>query len=105
MELVPVKNGSILHKIIKIRAISRLNQPDLDVVQQVVEASSEVIDSSFGRELRNESTTTFLVGGQKQNIFQINNGPPDPDDDPEENWLNDNFGNEPFVRDRIVPFF
>ena len=105
IELLPVRQGGVLRKIIKVRTISRLVQPDLDIVQKFIDATPEVIDSSFGRELRNENTTTFLVGGQKHSLFQMNNGLPDPGDDPEEAWLDDNFGNEPFVRDRIAPFF
>lgn len=105
IELVPTQNGSSVHKTIKIRTISRLLQPDLTIVQSFIDATPEVLDSSFGRELRNESTTNFLIGGQKQSLIQVTNGLPDPSIDPEETWLNNHFGLEPSVRDTIVPYF
>lgn len=107
IELVPVWYGGSLHKIIKIRTIARNVQPSTDIVQQYIDATPEVIDSSFGRELRNENTTTFLIGGQKRSVWQVDNGLPDPGDDPEESWFNTNFPASAanYVRDRIVPFF
>lgn len=107
VELVPVWYGSALHKIIKIRTIARNVQPSTDIVQQYIDATPEVIDSSFGRELRNENTTTFLIGGQKRSVWQVDNGLPDPGDDPEESWFTATFPDSAadYVRDRIVPFF
>lgn len=105
IDFLPVNDGAELRKFIKVRTISRLNQPDLDIVQQFIDATPEVIDSSFGRELRNENATTFLLGGNKQSIWQIEAGLPDPLDDPEEDWLFQRDGNEPYTRQRIAPFF
>jgi hypothetical protein len=105
IELVPVRQGNSILKIIKVRTILRNIQPDTTIVQSYIDATPEVIDSSFGRELRNENTTTFLIGGQKQNIWQVDNGLPDPADDPEETWLHTNYLGEVYVRDRIVPYF
>lgn len=105
VEFLPVADGNSLKKYIKIRTISRNAQPDLNIVTQFVSATSEVIDSSFGRELRNESTTTFLVGGAKENLIEINAGTDAFQNDPEEDWLQDNFGNESNVRESIMPYF
>lgn len=107
VELVPVMHGGTLIKVIKIRTILRNVQPDTSIVQSFIDATDEVIDSSFGRELRNENTTTFLIGGQKQSVWQVDNGLPNPGDDPEESWFTANFAASAanYVRDRIVPFF
>lgn len=106
IEVVPVKDGGTLRKFIKIRTISRTSQPATNIVSQYIEAAAEVIDSSYGKELRNENTTTFLVGGAKQVIWQVDQGLPDPIYDPEEAYFNYAFpSNTSYVRRRIVPFF
>jgi hypothetical protein len=105
VDLIPIKDGNVLRKYIKIRTIIRTQQPSLDIVQQYVSNIPEVIDSSYGRELRNENTTTFLVGGQKQSLWQVDNGIPNPNEDPEEAWLFQNFGNNASVRLRFNQFF
>lgn len=105
LELLPVKIGSKVIKVIKIRTLYRNLQPDTTIVQSYIDAVSEVVDSSFGRELRNENTTTFLMGGQKQNVIQVENGLPDSAQDPEEGWFLANYLTEQYVRDRIVPYF
>lgn len=105
IELIPTRLGGTLFNIIKVRTISRAVQPNLGIVEDFISATDQVIDSSFGRELINENSTTFLVGGQKQNLVQIQNGLPNPNTDPDEFWLNQNFGNESSVRDMITPYF
>lgn len=106
IEVVPVKDGGTLRKFIKVRTISRAQQPDTNIVSQYIQSAAEVVDSSFGRELRNENTTTFLVGGAKQVIWQVDQGLPDPNFDPEETYFDYAFpANNDYVRRRIVPFF
>lgn len=63
---------------IKIRTISRLNQPPLGTISSIVNSSiGTTIRSSNGLELRNEITSSFLVGGEQtrlnlsDNIYQF----------------------------------
>lgn len=105
IDLVPVKDGDILRKYIKVRTIIRTVQPDLNIVTRFISATPEVIDSSFGRELRNENSTMFLVGGAKQNVWRVDSGLPVANEDPEEIWINNNFGSNTYPRARISQFF
>lgn len=106
VELKLLRINGNLSKVIKIRPISRQNQPTLGVVEDFIEAINEggVIASSFGRELRNESTTNFIVGGKKRSMYQVTNGIP-IDIDPDAVWLEANYPGNTYVKDTIVPYF
>lgn len=107
VELVPVRYGGQILKVIKFRTVSRVNQPPKDIVKQYVEYLNDrgVIASSYGEELRNESSTNFIIGGKKKTIYQVYNGIPYAQQDPDADWLQTNFPNNPYVRDTIVPYF
>ncbi len=107
VELVPVRfNGQIL-KVIKFRTVSRVEQKPTDIVQTYVESLStaELIDSSYGRELRNEATTNFVIGGQKRSMYQVYNGIPFSEADPDSNYFDANYPGNAYVRDTIVPYY
>jgi hypothetical protein len=107
VELVPRRINGVLVKIIKFRIVSRANQPDLGIVQNYVNSITEggVISSSYGRELRNESTTNFIIGGQKRSMYQVQNGVPLAGIDPDAGWLESNYPNNTYVKDTIVPYY
>lgn len=67
-------------KIIKIRAVSREIQPILGSIQSFINNSEGCISTNVGKELRSENTTSFLIGGNKQSIYQIESSD-DPEDD------------------------
>jgi hypothetical protein len=70
VELVPVKLGSLTLKVIKIRIAVRGSQPSLGSIAQFVEDAGNVISKTVGRELRNEATSQFIIGGQVESIYQ-----------------------------------
>lgn len=73
IELVPIINGNNVYKIIKIRTVSRVVQPDLTAVQDFIsekESTDTLIDSSYGHEFRDDTTSAFLYGGPKETIYQ-----------------------------------
>ena len=76
IELIPVRGVSSavalsgIAKIIKIRTISRVTQPNLTAIQTFVDNAIGVSESSFGRELRNDTLNAFVVGGPKQVTYQ-----------------------------------
>jgi hypothetical protein len=56
---------------IRIRTVSRVLQPQLTLVQDFIdEHTDSVVSKDLGRELRNEVTSAFLLGGQKETIFE-----------------------------------
>lgn len=61
--------GGTLQRIIKIRTVSRRVQPDLNQISNFIGDGQGVIESSKGRELRNETCSSVLVGGPKQELF------------------------------------
>ena len=79
-ELLPVKDvstiygGNCVAKIIKLRTVSRYTQPSLDKICSFIENSDCVLESSVGQELRNETVSKFIIGGQKQTIYQAFSG-------------------------------
>jgi hypothetical protein len=79
VELVPVRMQGTILKIIKFRVVSRLNQINLTSVANFL-ASNTAVELQKGRELRNEPTTSVLIGGYKQHIYQA-----EQDYDPEDN--------------------
>lgn len=70
IELIPIKVGNIILKVIKIRVAIRGTQPDLGAIEQFIDAAGNVISKSFGRELRNEVTSQFIIGGNVDSIYQ-----------------------------------
>jgi hypothetical protein len=108
VELVPVRYGGQILKVIKFRTVSRVNQPPKDIVKQYVEYLNErgLIASAYGEELRNESSTNFIIGGKKRTTYQVYNGVPFPGADPDSAWLTTTFGAaNTYVRDTIVPYY
>lgn len=77
VELLPMQNfvaaSSGIAKLIKIRVISRLNQPVGGQISAFVENaiySNRLESSSIGKELRNDITSAFIFGGPKETIYQ-----------------------------------
>lgn len=97
IEMLPVNNPvaspSGIAKLIKVRALNRITQPtNLDNISEFIanaESNSTLKSSSIGRELRDDITTTFLLGGPKQSLYQAyqnydpdgDGQPPNPEDD------------------------
>ena len=85
IELIPIRGVSTLiaasgvAKIIKIRTVSRVAQPTTNHIADFI-AGNEVIQSTAGRELRNDVTSAFIVGGPKTTFYQAGDSL-DPEDD------------------------
>lgn len=78
IELLPIKTGSTVQKVIKVRAVVRSSQPQLGRLDDFIQAkqeedSGQVLSYTKGEEVRNEETTTFLLGGNKKEPFTVNN--------------------------------
>lgn len=75
VDMIPVVDAyggaSGVAKIIKIRTVSRVVQPDLGQIDTFIGNSEGLISSTKGRELRNEPTQSFVVGGNRRGIYQI----------------------------------
>lgn len=89
IELLVIRNVSAfiapsgIAKIIKVRAVSRATQPVVGSIQSFIGSGIGAIATSVGRELRNETTSSFLIGGNKQTVYQIEqNEDPEGDGDP-----------------------
>ena len=78
IELIPTYNGIGLNKIIKVRTINRNTQPGLQSLDTYIN-SNQTVDTSIGNELRNETTTVFLSGANKESIYTVE-GDVDPYD-------------------------
>lgn len=95
IELLPTKVGSNILKLIKVRTVARRGQPNLNQISSFINSTQVgTIQNSQGRELRNEPTASFLIGGKKKVIYQI----PflsDPEGD----------GDEGTNDDSIIPYF
>jgi len=65
-------------KIIKIRTSDRDAQPLFGAIEEFITITDAVgsgtIKNQVGRELRNEKTQQLIVGGEKQNIYETENG-------------------------------
>lgn len=71
-------DGSGIAKFIKVRTVSRVAEPSsFDSIEDFASANGAV-QSSYGRELRNEVMSSFVVGGKRETVYQI-----EQDDDPE----------------------
>lgn len=103
IELLPVKefiaSSNGVAKIIKIRVISRLSQPSFGQIQEYIDSLADdnvLVGSSVGRELRDDTTSTFLIGGPKQTVYQAyQHYEPDGDGQP----------NPEEADDMILPYF
>lgn len=71
IELVPVYAFGTIIKIIKVRVVSRQRQPLLGQIASFIGDSFGVSESTKGQELRNEPTSTLLIGGNRQTLFQL----------------------------------
>lgn len=104
IELLLIRNvitniaPSTIAKIIKVRAVSRATQPAFGSIQTFIGDSGGTIATSVGRELRNETTSSFLIGGNKQTIYQI-----EQNEDPEDDGDLDDYPAE--ADDIILPYF
>ncbi len=76
-------------KFIKIRTADRTAQPDLGIIAQIVGDSSNLVNSTVGQELRNETTSSFIIGGPKNTVYQV-----------EQTFEGDSWND-----DAILPFF
>ena len=76
-ELLPIKDAGHAYsntdvaKVIKLRTTLRQTQPDLDKICEFIQDSNCVLSSSVGQELRNETVSKFLIGGNKQTVYQV----------------------------------
>jgi hypothetical protein len=72
IELVPVRYNNQILKVIKVRTVDRaVEPPSLNHIQTYLESNDDyVTDRTVGRELRNEETTNFLIGGNIKSIYQ-----------------------------------
>lgn len=61
-----------LQKIIKVRTSRRREQPTLGVIEDYIQnnVTDGVISRDVGRELRNETTSSFLYGGYLQTVYE-----------------------------------
>lgn len=71
VDLLPSKGGpgGIITNVIKIRTISRRNQPALGAIQNFVDSRDDIISNSVGQEMRTENNSAFIVGGQKRQVY------------------------------------
>lgn len=77
VELIPLRgsaySGSGTDKVIKIRTVSRVVQPDLDQITEFItdkQSDGTLVQSSIGYEFRDDTTSAFLYGGPKETVFQ-----------------------------------
>lgn len=96
IELVPVRFGGRILKIIKVRSVRRLVQPNSTAITSFIASNPNVIAKRAGQELRNEVTSAFLMGGNVHSIYEAYQNL-----DPE----NDGAPANAEVDDMIVPFF
>lgn len=78
VELIPPNRDNIIGladtATIKIRTIDRTDESELGVIPAVVEARKKdktLVSSVNGIEIRNETTSVFIAGGQRQDMWQI----------------------------------
>lgn len=69
-ELLPVKVGGAILKVIKVRVISRRVQANTNIIQNFIASQEYCQNKSLGIELRNEETSVFLFGGNKTYIYE-----------------------------------
>ncbi len=76
IELVLIRDSSLapnsgIAKFIKVRAVDRTLQPSLGEIQAYLGSGIMAESYKQGRELRNETTSAMLIGGNKRSIYQI----------------------------------
>ena len=71
VELLPTLLDGSIYNIITIRTVSRLYQPALGAINTLLSASTNVVNSNHGVELRNENMLNFVIGGPKQRMYTI----------------------------------
>jgi hypothetical protein len=89
IELLPIRgalsiaSGSGIGKVIKIRTVDRGSVPSsLNHINSFISSHAGVISNSVGRELRNETMSSFVIGGPKETIYQASDSTnPDGDAD------------------------
>lgn len=55
---------------IKVRTVSRRNQPSLNTIPKLLNQHQDIRPrASYGREVRNEVTSSFLIGGEQTSLF------------------------------------
>ena len=78
VELLPIKNGSSVIKMIKVRVAVRSSQPQLGRLDDFIQAKQDqasgsnggVISYTQGSELRNEETSFYLIGANRRDPFE-----------------------------------
>ncbi len=71
VELLPVSTEGSILKYIKFRTSDRREAPASNQIPSYVDTSGKTIISySKGKELRNEITQSFVIGGKKNNLYQ-----------------------------------
>ena len=71
-----IGENTALYKIIRIRTMSRVDQPDLGKIDEFLdeletESGMPIANQrTIGLELRNEVNASFIIGGQKESIYQ-----------------------------------
>jgi len=75
-EMIMVKNqfiaGSGIAKFLKLRTVSRLTQPQYGAIQDFVDNGDGTTSNSVGRELRQDTMASFLIGGNVEGVYQTN---------------------------------
>ena len=57
--------------ILKVRCVDRTTQPNLDAIENFIDDPDNlVMESSNGREFRNDVTSAMIIGGKKTNIYE-----------------------------------
>lgn len=112
IDLIPVVGGVLgpgIHKFIKVRTADRVAAPALNSIDTFIgNAGREVISYRKGRELRNETTSSFVIGGPKQSFYQAEqNVDPEGDGNPDPIEADDiiipYFGRKPSTGDVYLP--
>ncbi len=101
IELIPVRGVSSviapsgIAKFIKIRTVRRLLQPTSGHISTFLNGVEATVNSMEGSELRNEPTTSFLIGAKKNTYYQIESSDID----------GDNAAGDFYDDDTIIPYF
>lgn len=77
IELLPTNVNNRIEKVIKVRTISRLNQPQLGQINNFISQRSgdgTLISYTFGQESRSDPTSFYLLGGQKKIPYFFDSG-------------------------------